>query len=142
MKDYSPSSLPPVTAVEVVLLSGVDDPPRVTGYMSAAGATSVLIGGMAATQIADLWRRLPPGDTARCHTPPFGLRFLVGGEVICQGSICWQCNNIYGDAGGEPFFYEFDAEGEVSRSLLAQLQRIATTAAEAEPSAAPDRGGT
>jgi len=126
MKDYAPSSLPPVTAVEVVALRGVR-PDSVNGYMAVVGVPGVTVRGAAAERIADLWRRLPPGEPARCHVPPFGLRFLAGDEVICQGSVCWKCNNLYGDAGGDPIHYSFYAGGEVSRALLAELQRVTDT---------------
>lgn len=123
MDDYLPSALPDISAVKVVDLRGIN-PPRVSLYMSAVEAPSVLVEGEAAQRIADLWRRLPASEVARCHTPPFGLRFLVGNEVICQASICWRCDNIYGDVGGKTMSCAFDGEAEVSRSLLAELRRV------------------
>lgn len=122
MKDYAPSSLPPVEAVEVVDLRGIGAL-AVREYMTTAGVVGVTVRGAAAARIADLWRRLPPGMPARCHVPPFGLRFVAGGAVVCQGSVCWKCNNVYGDAGGDPIRYSFDAEAEVSRTLLAELRQ-------------------
>jgi hypothetical protein len=80
--------------------------------------------GPTALRIAQLWRELPPGETARCHSPPFGLRFILEGQVICEGSICWECNNIYGNFEGEVFFYQFDAEAAESKALLAEVKRI------------------
>jgi hypothetical protein len=110
--------------VEVVVLSDVD-PPRVSDFLKAAGdAPSVTVKGATALRIAQMWRELPPGETARCHIPPFGLRFIADGRVICEGSICWECNNIYGNAGGRAFFYEFDTEAAGSQALLVELRRI------------------
>ena len=139
VNEYRPSSLPPVTAVQVLDLRGVEPYPA-PGYLSAAGTPAVTVHGRAAARIADLWRRLPPGHAARCHTPPFGLRFLAGDEVIGQGSVCWGCNTIYGHAGGAPLFYAFDATAGVSVALLAELERVAGAEAGAEPGAAPDAG--
>ena len=139
MKGYAPPSLPPVEAVEVVVLRGLDPLP-VREYLAAAGVPRVTVRGAAAARIADLWRRLPPGEQARCHVPPFGLRFVAGGEVVCQASVCWTCNNLYGDAGGDSIHYSFDAGDEVSRALLAEL-RHATEAGAAVDSPADRRAG-
>jgi hypothetical protein len=122
---FAPSSLPPIDAVDVVDLAGVRAK-GVDGYMAAAaGARSVRLSGAGAERIAALWRGLPPGKHARCHIPPFGLRFYRGGQLICQASICWQCNNLVGDAGGEASFYEFDASHPTSRELLHACERAA-----------------
>jgi hypothetical protein len=39
-------------------------------------------------------------------------------------SICWQCNNTFGEADGRSFCNPFDADAPVSRQLLAELRRI------------------
>ncbi|HEX3313345.1 MAG TPA: hypothetical protein VHR72_00585 [Gemmataceae bacterium] len=110
--------------MEVVELRGVK-PTHVNKYMKAAGrARCVRLAGAEAQRIAELWRDLPAGHQMRCHIPPFGLRFIAEGQVICEGSICWKCNNIFGDVGGEPFAYEFDAKADVSQALLLQLRRV------------------
>ena len=120
----TPSSLPPIDAVDVVDLSDVDAD-RVEEYMdAAANAPSIRVSGAEATRIAALWRELPPGEQARCHIPPFGLRFYSGGRLISRGSICWRCNNIFGDAGDEHLFFAFDASQPTSRELLAECERV------------------
>jgi hypothetical protein len=45
-------------------------------------------------------------------------------QLVCQGSICWECFNIYGDAGGVRFAYEFEAGAVESQKLLVELRRI------------------
>ena len=123
MDRYTPASLPSITAVDVVVLRDIEAN-RVDEYMrEAEGATSVTLAGEAAQRIASLWRQLPPDEMSRCHMPPFGLRFRSGGVVICQASVCWECNNIFGDQGGEPLAYGFDATASVARRLLAELRR-------------------
>ena len=100
---YSPASLPDISSVEVVSLEGVEAD-RADQYMdNAAAAPSVRLDGDAAQRIAALWRRLPPGEQARCHTPPFGLRFRTGERVVCQASLCWECNNSSGNGEGRRF---------------------------------------
>jgi len=54
----------------------------------------------------------------RCHVPPFGLRFFSGDRLLCEASICWRCNNIFGQAGGAEVFFKFDGSLAVSRELL------------------------
>ncbi len=125
MSGYLPSSLPPVTAVEVVDLRGMDLK-RIHAALDDTSVPWVAASAAAAKRIADLWRQLPPGHSARCHTPPFGLRFVAGDAVICRGSVCWACNNIYGDTGATPFFFAFDASSAVAGELLAELKRAAS----------------
>ena len=124
MEDYAPASLPPITSVEIVALKSIIAI-RVSQYMqSACNAPSVSIGGDDAQRIADLWRSLPPGEQARCHIPPYGLRFRDKERVVCEASICWECDNIYGEANGRQFSYEFDASHATSTMLLAELRRF------------------
>src|SRR5688500_3947979 len=124
MQSVAPSSLPPVDAVEVVDLRGIDAD-RVDRYMeAAASAPMVRVVGIEAERIATLWRALPAGEQSRCHIPPFGLRLYANGALLAQASICWQCNNIFGNAGTEELFFAFDALQPKSRELLAECERI------------------
>jgi hypothetical protein len=82
-----------------------------------------MIQGEAAQTIAQLWRQLPPGEQARCHIPPFALRFIADGVVICQGSVCWKCNNILGEVDGKRFWYAFDSDSDIAQSLLDECRR-------------------
>lgn len=125
LKSYAPSSLPTITSVAVVALRGIDAD-RVNEHMSAShDAPSVTLTGEVAQQVASLWRQLPPDEPYRCHIPPYGLRFRSSDEVVCQASICWRCNNIFGDEGGKTFSYAFDGESTVSKQLFETLQRAA-----------------
>lgn len=49
-------------------------------------------------KIIDAWRRLQipkgPGG-AFCHTPPYGIRFYRGNDVLLETTICWECHNFY-----------------------------------------------
>jgi hypothetical protein len=119
----TPSQLPVIDAVDVVMLEG-------TGHQSIAG---IFVGqvieedppafkrieGEVAQQIASLFRQLPPGEPARCHTPPFGLRFYTSGKAQGGCSICWQCNNILGD-----FQYDFHAGHPTSEALFSLLKQL------------------
>ncbi|HLO86169.1 MAG TPA: hypothetical protein VK203_14330 [Nostocaceae cyanobacterium] len=91
----------------------------------AKNAPFVRVKGETAQQIARLWRQLPPDEQMRCHIPPFGLRFYIGNKLLVQGSVCWQCNNIYVEENGEDLVYEFDAQHPHSQQLLALLQLLA-----------------
>ncbi|MGL6094784.1 MAG: hypothetical protein ACRC7O_03135 [Fimbriiglobus sp.] len=128
MSAFDPSLLPPVAVVEVRVVR--------------RGGPTIAAEAGAAARIADLWRRLPPGEQARCHIPTYELRFLTGGEVVCSGTVCWDCNNIHGVFGGEPFAYEFDATAPASQALLAEVRRAARGSPAAEPSDAASAGLT
>lgn len=122
--NFNPSQLPEIDAVEVVKLVGVNAG-NVSKYMQkAVNAPYVRVADELAQQIVDLWRQLPSGMSARCHTPPFGLRFYLRGELSLQASICWRCNNIYGYAEGNKVSFAFDAESEPSRKLLSLCKKI------------------
>jgi hypothetical protein len=132
MGSFVVGSLPPIDEVAVVDLSGLSVHAR--GFVSqASAAPSFAVSGGVAQRIAALWRSLPAGEQARCHIPPFGLRFYSAGRVVCQASICWQCNNIYGEMQGEAFSYEFDATSDAGRALLLMLEEIVGHPAAEEP---------
>ncbi len=122
--NFNPTHLPEIDAVDVVNLEGIH-PHHAGAYMqSAVKAPHVRVTDPLAQQIADLWRQLPPSEQARCHIPPFGLRFYRRGELQLQASICWQCNTIFGDAKGGHVHYAFDADSELSQKLLSLCKQI------------------
>ncbi|MDB5342630.1 MAG: hypothetical protein JWP89_1007 [Schlesneria sp.] len=132
MDDYVPSLLPAVSVVEVIVIRDVDiDDIR---EAVAVATPSAALCDENAQRIAALWRRLPVGEPARCHSPPFGLRFLERGIILCHASLCWKCNNIFGEANGEAFAYSFDAQASISQELLNEC-RLAT--GESEPPVHP-----
>ena len=50
------------------------------------------------TRLRDLWSAIlseAEGWPAGCHYPIHGLRFLGGGSVLFETSLCWVCNNYY-----------------------------------------------
>jgi hypothetical protein len=123
--DYQPSELPNIDAVELVGLKGLQ-PNRVSEYMKIAkDAPSIHIQGESARQIAHLWRQLPPHEQMRCHNPPFGLRFFRKNKLLVEGSVCWECNNIFVEENGEDFSYTFDGQHARSQQLLTLLEQIA-----------------
>jgi hypothetical protein len=122
--DWRPDSLPEIDVVEVVDLEDVE-PLSSSGYMSAAAAAPcVRVTGNAAQTIAALWRSLPPGSQARCHVPPFGLRFLLAEELVAEASVCWMCNNVVGGTWEGTFWFEFDGEAPASLELLAAIRAV------------------
>lgn len=122
--DYEPSQLPDVNAVELVDLKGIELH-RGREYMRTKDALCVRIKGGTAQQISHLWRQLPPDEQARCHVPPFGLRFYFDNKLLVQGSVCWACNNIWVEENGKDFVYTFDGGHKYSRQLLDILKKIA-----------------
>jgi hypothetical protein len=124
MKEYVPGELPEVDAVEVVHLRGIN-PDNVDAYMALAGESRCwVVEGERAKRIAELWRGLIDGEGARCHVPRFGFRFRNKGVVVLEASVCWMCNNIYGNAGERKVFFEFEASEEGAQSLLREVRDI------------------
>lgn len=122
MNDYDPSSLPHVDAIEVVDIRRIDAN-RVSQYMQIAGdEPSVRVDGESARPFADSWRALKPGESARCHVPPIGLRFIADGTVYLEASVCWRCNNLFGLCGGAEISYAFDSDSESAKRLFALAQ--------------------
>jgi len=121
--DYAPSTLGRIDAVDVIALDRSVRVGSVTEYIRASGVLGeVRVTGVDAERIAALWRALPPGEQARCHNPPYGLRFWLSGEKLLEASICWECDNVYGYVGEEMLHFEFDSKAPASRSLLRQCE--------------------
>jgi hypothetical protein len=119
----TPSQLPVIDAVDVIRLTGFGHE-FITAMLDkqvnqADPPEFKPVDGELAQQIASLFRQLPPGEPARCHTPPFGLRFYMNGKTQGECSICWDCNNIYGD-----FRYDFHAGHPTSEALFSLLTQI------------------
>jgi len=136
--DYDPSTLGEIDAVDVVsidLAGYYESAPRsaVNSFVIAAPVNeiirspshrSVRLAGGDAQRIASLWRRLPPTEPARCHTPPYGLRFWLAGQMVVDASLCWECANAYGYAGETPVSFTLDPHAPVAVSLLIQLRHV------------------
>lgn len=121
---HAPTALPSISSVQIVDLSRLQ-PNRVSEFMQkSVDAPFKQLDSEEAQRIAELWRNLPSGEQSRCHIPPFGLRFMQGGVVIYQASVCWRCDNIYGDYEGENFAFAFDSNSAESQELL-RLCRMA-----------------
>ena len=110
------NKLPEVSTIEILILDGRG---ALEGMKILDDAPHKLVEGQVAQDIANLFRQLPSGAPARCHTPPFGLRFYLENGLQVQCSICWECNNIRGD-----FQYDFDAENSISQRLLTLLSTL------------------
>jgi hypothetical protein len=90
---YDPSTLGQVDAVDVIALD-YSRAPKVRSVNEFIRSPAVIrerrLQAADAERIAALWRGLPPGEEARCHMPPFGLRFWSAGKSWsrrpCAGS--------------------------------------------------------
>jgi len=80
-----PEKLSEIGAVDVLILDGKG---ALEGMKILDDAPHKRVEGQASQEIAHLFRQLPSGDPARCHTPPFGLRFYTEDSLLRQCSIC------------------------------------------------------
>jgi hypothetical protein len=136
--DYDPSTLGEVDAVDVVAidLDGYHENAarsEVNPFVTAAPVNEIIrspshrtvrLAGGDARRIADLWRQFTPTVPARCHTPPYGLRFWLAGHKVIEASLCWECSNAYGYAGETPISFTLDPRAPVAVSLLRQLRQV------------------
>jgi hypothetical protein len=114
-----PSELGEVESVEVVEVGrlGVD-----WNFVEAAGTVAgVVLSNEDAQHAAAMFRTLPHALQARCHIPPYILRFIANGQRVCEFSMCWECNNAHGKWGGQQTFFEFNGQSRVAQSLLAHV---------------------
>ena len=83
--------------------------------------------GIAAQQLADLWRRQDFITFARslCHEPGYVVRFCFGPWKRLEVTICWECDNVAFPLLGTEECINFDAHGTNGLELLAALQSIA-----------------
>jgi hypothetical protein len=123
---HDPSTLGSVDRIDVVAISRDARVGSVNGFLQSDAVTSEvsLVDREDVERVAALWRSLPAGEQARCHTPPFGLRFWLADRKVLQASICWDCNNVYGYVGTLPIYFPFDAKAPVSVSLLMQCRHV------------------
>jgi hypothetical protein len=136
--EYDPSTLGEIDAVDVLsidLASYAEGAPRselnssiitapVNEIVRSSPRRTIRLIGPDAQRIADLWRRLPPTEQARCHTPPYGLRFWLAGQKVIEASLCWECSNAYGYAGETPISFTMDPRDPAAVSLLMQLRQV------------------
>ncbi len=111
--------LPNIDVVEVLDLGG-EFPSISCGFINSSRNTK--IEGELAQTIANLFRQLTPGESARCHTPPFGLRFYFNKQLVLQASICWECDNMYIWKDDNRLLYGLNLQQPSSKHLLALLK--------------------
>jgi hypothetical protein len=87
----------------------------------------VRVSGAGAQGIASAFRALPWGEQARCHMPPYCVRFYAGGSLLFGGSVCGECNNIYGADAQGALRIEFDARSTGGRLLFKLLGAAAAS---------------
>ncbi len=85
------------------------------------------VNGIAAQQLANLWRRQDFVTFARslCHEPGYVVRFCFGPWKRLEVTLCWKCDNIAFPLLGTDECINFDAHGTNGLALLAALQSIA-----------------
>ena len=79
----------------------------------------------------EYWTRLcdlPSDQSARCHIPSYGIRFLDGTDSVGGASICWQCNNVYLRFRDLSAMLTFDGESPAAQELLAEMKLLFTNA--------------
>ena len=109
---YRPADLAPITKAEVVVLAKTEtrSGEALKGFFGYHELSNVTVAGARAKDLAQLYRQLPDGMTARCHIPTFAIRFYQAEKLLLEGSFCWTCHNFYGEQKGEAIHFAFDAQ--------------------------------
>ncbi len=124
MADLAINDLPGSTAIDIVMLSS-STAKRVTQEMDDWMSKRVTrIEGEDLAVIEGLCRKLPFAESMRCHTPPVGLRFYRDHQLSCAFSICWACNNAFGELDGKPLVIRFDGKSSEAIALFYHIQGI------------------
>lgn len=99
-------SIPDADRIDLFHITGSVEPDKTRGDLFAIAGNDVsftvaskkTLRGKNCDKIIDAWRRLQipegPGG-AFCHTPPYGIRFYRGDELLLETTICWECHNFY-----------------------------------------------
>lgn len=78
-------------------------------------------------RVLELWSKLMPGESARCHEPPFGLRLYRDRTIMYEITPCWKCDNIAlhcSNLKRESGLYGVEMGTEPARELLDYLMAI------------------
>jgi|GEM_PF-3164428 len=79
--------------------------------------------GEEAKKIASLWREQYWGGLgARCHFPPYAVKFYSGDKLIVYASVCWECHNI--GFSTLDFYQGFNAENDEAKKLFEAFNKV------------------
>ena len=91
-------------------------------FWANVGERGLLV-GPDADRVIRLFRELEPGESARCHMPPWGLALYEGEALLFTVSLCFMCSNVYVyDAAGMDL-RAFNVAARGAKSLLAVLKQ-------------------
>jgi len=77
--------------------------------------------------IVSLFCGLEPGESARCHMPPWGLAFYEGEDLLLTATICFRCSNVYVYTAQGKDLRAFDEKGTNATKLRKMLERFTET---------------
>jgi hypothetical protein len=77
--------------------------------------------------IVSLFCGLEPGVSARCHTPPWGLAFYKGDDLLFSATICFRCSNVYVYTAQGKDLRAFNVKGANASKLRKTLERVTKT---------------
>lgn len=83
----------------------------------------VLLTGAEAQPIIQRFRDLDPGESARCHMPPWGLALYAGDALLFTVTLCYACDNAYVYTGSGKDLRAFDTQGQNAVALRRALEQ-------------------
>lgn len=82
-----------------------------------------LLSGDEAQRVIHLFRGLEPGESARCHMPPWGLALYEREALLFTATLCYVCSNAYIYSNGVRDLRAFDPAGPNAVGLRQLLRQ-------------------
>jgi hypothetical protein len=124
MKRLNPASLPRCDAIDVLPITSSSASSVTRELDDWQSSHCIRVDETTRAKIDELFRSLPFAESMRCHNPPVGLRFYKGEVLRFAFSICWACNNAFGELHGRPVAIRFDGKSDVAIELFSVIQSV------------------
>lgn len=82
-----------------------------------------LLVGAEAEHVVRLFRELEPGESARCHMPPWGLALYEDDDLLMTVTLCFRCHNAYVYTAAGKDLRAFDSTAPKATALRELLKR-------------------
>jgi hypothetical protein len=83
----------------------------------------ILLNEADSQRVIHLFRELEPGESARCHEPPWGLALYAGEALLFTVTLCYMCSNAYVYTGDGKDLRAFNPGGPNAAALRQALEQ-------------------
>ena len=93
-------------------------------WVAVPGDVLATVEGLEAQALVERIAALPDGEQMRCFTPRYGLRIWGTELLLAESALCFRCHNALTLIEGQRGWFQFDADSDAARLLLAELERF------------------